>query len=447
MSDDLPGSGRTPSPALNWRLWLGAVAGLALLATTTACGTPALGDEPARGTVGPPTNTVTPMPTASPTLPPVDGSLGDANTRLACTLLTKAEIEAQFGAPVGEPIPVYPTCRWAVGETAFVSVLVAPGVTLDEVPSHAPATKRASADGQGLGPGAYFGTNRNLYFANEQAAYWVTYQEVNDYISIAQEELIGLARAILAKPLPAGSAPAGTPPPVTGVGLGPPVVDSTYTAQDPLRIFFAGDSMAAGPSWGLSDVIENLPAVRMDAEYQVGSGMTRHDYFDWYRHLAAIAAGLQPQVIVWQSGANDRQPIRVNGELARLDTPEWDAEYGRRTAAYMQALTSSGRKLIWIGLPPMEDPDADAFARKVNGLYTAAAERHPGVTYVDAYQLFAGPDGGYAYELSVDGEERPVRTPDGTHLNVAGSLRLAHEVLRQLGEVTGVALATASPVP
>lgn len=42
---------------------------------------------------------------------------------------------------------------------------------------------------------------------------------------------------------------------------------------------------------------------------------------------------------------------------------------------------------------------------------------------------------------------RPGSTPDGTHLNVAGSLRLAHEVLRQLGEVTGVSLATASPPP
>jgi hypothetical protein len=395
--------------------------------------------------MAPPATPLPPLPTASPTLPPVDGSLGDANTRLACTLLTKAEIEAQFGGPVGDPIPVYPTCRWAVGAAAFVSVLVAPGLPLDEVPSHAPATKRASADGHGLGPGAYFGINRNLYFANAQAAYWVNYQEVNDYISIAEEELIGLARAVLAKPLPAAAEAAGGPPPVTGVSLGPPLTASTNTAQDPLRVFFAGDSMAAGPSWGLSDVIEALPGIHMDAEYQVGSGMTRDDYFDWYRHLAAIAAGLQPHVLVWQSGANDRQPIRVNGELARLDTLEWAAEYGRRTAAYMQALTAGGRKLLWIGLPPMEDPDADAFARTVNGLYSAAAERNPGVTYIDAYQLFAGPDGGYSYELSVDGEQRPVRTPDGTHLNVAGSLRLAHEVLRQLAEVSGVPLATASP--
>jgi lysophospholipase L1-like esterase len=340
-------------------------------------------------------------------------------------------------------VPVYPACRWDIGTEAFVAVLVAPGVPLDEVPTHAPRTKRASADGFGLGPGAYFGINRLLYFADARASYWVAYQKVADYVSIADAQLGELARNILAKPLPADAGPAAAPPPVLGVSLGAPAPEAPGRRR-PLKVFFAGDSMAAGPSWGLYEATRDLPAIRLSAEYQVGSGLTRHDYFDWYRHLAAIAAGLGPDLIIWQSGANDRQPIRVEGELAHLDTPAWEAEYRRRIQATMRALSAAGRKLVWVGLPPMEDAEADAFARQVNAMAAAAAAAFPGVAYLDAYRLFAGPDGGYAFELPLDGAPQAVRTPDGLHLNMAGSRLLAGRILTSLAELTGLPI-TAGP--
>ena len=48
-----------------------------------------------------------------------DGSLGARNVRLACTLLTKQEIKAQFGGPVGKPTPTWPYCQWTIGRDAW----------------------------------------------------------------------------------------------------------------------------------------------------------------------------------------------------------------------------------------------------------------------------------------------------------------------------------------
>jgi hypothetical protein len=53
-----------------------------------------------------------------------DGSLGDADSKQACTLLTTAEIEAQFGGPVGEATPIYPYCQWLVGDDAAIAVSI-----------------------------------------------------------------------------------------------------------------------------------------------------------------------------------------------------------------------------------------------------------------------------------------------------------------------------------
>ena len=55
-----------------------------------------------------------------------DGSLGNRATRLACTLLSRAEIAKEFGGPVGEPTPTYPYCQWLVGKNSFVALDVEP---------------------------------------------------------------------------------------------------------------------------------------------------------------------------------------------------------------------------------------------------------------------------------------------------------------------------------
>jgi hypothetical protein len=247
--------------------------------------------------------------------------------------------------------------------------------------------------------------------------------------------------------MPDTAKPTTSLPEVTGVRLGPATEIGSPTAQDPLHVFYAGDSLAAGPSWGLYDVTQDVPTVQVDAEYEVGSGMTRDDFFDWYRHLAGIAAGLHPPVLIWQSGANDRQPLRVNGQLVTVYSEAWNKEYRRRIDAYMKALTGGGRQLFWVGLPPMDNSDAETFSKKANQMYQEEAAKFPGVTFVDTYRLLSGPNGGYTYQLTVNGTLQPVRTPDGLHLNVAGSLLLAHQILTQLGDVTGVSTATASPTP
>src|SRR5262249_61929258 len=65
-----------------------------------------------------------PSTTTVPAIGKHDGSLGDADSKLACTLLTPAEIEAQFGGPVADATPIYPYCQWLVGDDAFVAVQI-----------------------------------------------------------------------------------------------------------------------------------------------------------------------------------------------------------------------------------------------------------------------------------------------------------------------------------
>ena len=67
----------------------------------------------------------------------------------------------------------------------------------------------------------------------------------------------------------------------------------------------------------------------------------------------------------------------------------------------------------------------------------AEAEQRPGkVSYIDTYETFAGPGGGYAEYL-----ERPsggvvkVRASDGVHFERAGGEIIARRVLRELNRL------------
>jgi hypothetical protein len=375
-----------------------------------------------------PTAPATLHPAQSPPPPgqwsaPASGSLSDPATAAACDLLTRNEIARHFGGSIGEPTPMYPYCRWAVGG-GFLALRVAPHTSVPELARGTPHAQSTS----GLGPGAFFGTNRFLYFGTNRASYWLLWQHPAEFTGVRSKQLVALARIVRSRSLSDGliSRPHLASPPMAS---GPPAPIPAPTRGDPLTVWFAGDSLSAGPSWAFGLRTKELGVVRTLAEYQVGTGLVRDDYWDWYRHSAAAMAALDPEVAVFMAGGNDGQPIRVNGSYARVGTPTWSKEYARRVGATMDVLAAGGRRVVWIGMPPMRDPGLNASARRVNDIFRRQAAWRPAVTYVDAYAMFAGPRGAYTDRIGGG----VVRLTDGVHLNVAGSELLATRVLRVIG--------------
>jgi hypothetical protein len=330
-----------------------------------------------------------------------DGSLGDRATRLACKLLSRAQIAAQFGGPVGPATPTYPYCQWTVGSSAFVALQVEPGV------AYATATRfvvplQTVAH---LGRAAEIANNRYLYFAGAHATYWLLYQQVGDFSSLHTARLTALARDVLARPLPAGKLPAPA-----AVAPGPPV-------------YFAGDSTAAGPEWAWATYFATSARERTFCEYQVSSGMLVPKFFDWAKHILAVAAARRPRLVIWMGSANDGQPLLVKGSVAGVGTQAWQKAYGAVVGSVMAGLLREGAKVLWIGEPAMANPGLSLAMRSVDEVYAAQARRHPGVYWFDPGKVLDGPGGAYRGSIVIGGRPTQVRL-DGIHLNAAGSIYL-----------------------
>lgn len=201
------------------------------------------------------------------------------------------------------------------------------------------------------------------------------------------------------------------------------------TAADPLRVYIGGDSVVRDAGESLLRLAAGDPRLSTSLHYEIATGLSRPDFFDWPAALASDAASLKPEVALIMFGGNDAQGIvgRDGTVFGQVDTPGWRAEYGRRVGAVMDELRADDRIVLWIAQPPMRDAGFDQRIDVINEVAAAQAADRPWVTLVDTAALLGGPDGEYVDRPP--GQDRDLRQGDGIHLSRAGADLLARHLL------------------
>lgn len=207
----------------------------------------------------------------------------------------------------------------------------------------------------------------------------------------------------------------------------------TITADQPLRLFIGGDSMVGQFGPMLQNEAEATGLIEVtEVVYEFDSGLTRTDYLDWPARLRLVTDSQDPEAMVLFFGGNDAQAIQIDGAWYDYGTSEWIAEYRQRVGDLMAELTADGRDVYWMGMPIVR---SDSFREKVevmNEIYSSEAEKN-GVTFVDSWSVFTGPDGTYSeYLVNDDGDLVDMRLNDGIHLTTAGGIRLARRTLSEI---------------
>jgi len=220
--------------------------------------------------------------------------------------------------------------------------------------------------------------------------------------------------------------PPSLPPETTVVDAGP-----TPTPADPARVYIAGDSDAGSFAPFVSRLLRASGVVATTVDYKVSSGLARPDFFDWPARLSGRIPKLNPDIVIVAFGGNDAQPI--HGLNKQVNTPEWRAEYAKRVGAVMDLVANDGRTLIWVGVPNDNQSDTTARLKVQDEVVRAQVAAHPGVVFIDSWNIFSGLDGGYAQYVvdPRDGVSKSVRSDvDGFHLNTTGAEILAFHIAR-----------------
>ena len=210
------------------------------------------------------------------------------------------------------------------------------------------------------------------------------------------------------------------------------------TEDDPITLWVIGDSFVElfGPA--LSNDADATGVIVPEVDFRFESGLIRDDYFDWPEHITARLPEVQPDAVVVTFGGNDGQPLVVDGEVLEPETPPWLEVYHDRVGEAMDVLLTGTTRVYWIGLPIMP---SDAFNQRVltfNDVYRSEADRRPGVTYIDVFDLFKDENGEYSKYLRTEsGELVEMRSFDTYHYSWNGAYRLSGYVLEAIAPEWG----------
>ncbi len=205
------------------------------------------------------------------------------------------------------------------------------------------------------------------------------------------------------------------------------------TAAEPLRVLIVGDSIGLDLGGPLQADLAGTGVVNAALDARESTGLVRPDYFNWPAELESDIKTAQPQVVVIMIGANDAQDFLGPPDVP-YTSPQWNPMYAQRVAQFMKIAEGSGAAVVWVGMPPMQDPTLNAQMSDLNAVVQQqAALAHPAVTFLSTDHTLGTAQGGYtAFITNGAGQVVNVRTPDGTHLTPGGGQVVAQQVMGEL---------------
>jgi uncharacterized protein len=229
-------------------------------------------------------------------------------------------------------------------------------------------------------------------------------------------------------------------PTITGPTLEPqgevPGAFRDPTPANKLRVVVIGDSLAVGLARTIGAGMDPS-LVRVVNQARLATGLARQDAFDWPAEIARISEQFRPDLIVVLVGTNDAQSISYpGGNAIPTHTVEWVRAYRSEIDELITAATSRGSRVVWVGLPTMQEPFRRQWARRLNAHYRTQVKMHAGSIFVDTWERFSRPDGSYAAYIRDDkGRVVQVREADGLHFTYTGYTMVADLVFDRLREV------------
>lgn len=229
----------------------------------------------------------------------------------------------------------------------------------------------------------------------------------------------------------AGSARERGVPPVSPDSFDAAALGGKPTRPPPLKkLLVTGDSLSQPLD---ADLARRLAGdgVRVERDPHIGTGVSKSDFVDWGKLSARQTRRLRPDAVVVFIGANEGFPIPVaGGRKVECCGAAWAAAYAYRVRRMMNTYRRGGAaRVYYLRLPLPREKSRQEIARAVNAAIDVAVVPYGAhVRVLDMTRVFT-PAGRYRDTMTVGGERRIVRRPDGIHLNETGAQLAAGIVL------------------
>jgi hypothetical protein len=200
-------------------------------------------------------------------------------------------------------------------------------------------------------------------------------------------------------------------------------------APGPQRILLAGDSMMQGiaPLF-MRDIMRLHPDWQVQDLSRQSTGLTLRSYFDWPVRIADEMDAQSLTMVVIFLGPNDPWDILVDGRRHSFPSPGWALNYALRVDEVLASAVQRRVRVIWVGLPSMQDGRIRDAAVLQNHIFHARAAQW-GTDYLATEPLIGALSEPFQkFKLKENGQRVNLRANDGIHLTPSGQ-RLINQAL------------------
>ena len=211
-------------------------------------------------------------------------------------------------------------------------------------------------------------------------------------------------------------------------------VKQRLSPENKLTSWIIGDSLATIPGESL---LSQLPIGSFDVyglDSRVSTGFSRPDVFNWSSNIYDFVTNRKPESVVISIGANDDQPIYIDGtSIGPFGSENWKNKYYERVNATLDFLAQNNVFVLWVEIPPVRDPVRNARYDIINQITSKAISEHKANSVlVETRTAFTDTNGIYNASLPVYVSETLLRTADGIHFTRAGGNLIARLVIEKL---------------
>lgn len=213
-------------------------------------------------------------------------------------------------------------------------------------------------------------------------------------------------------------------------------VNSIHSKENPLKLFFFGDSQVFSLGSGLSRLTGKDSPIAVDFLAIHSSGFVRWDYYNWPAQLSDYFSTSPCDTAVMMLGMNDYQSFwNSNGEILKKGSPEWIAAYSEKCKKIIDQVLLYVPRLYWISMPVVRNAEYNASLALINKVHDDISASYSSdlLVRISLSDTFPGKEKPYADIVSLsNGSSLRVMSDDGSHYTVEGGMLVMQPLFNRL---------------
>jgi hypothetical protein len=211
------------------------------------------------------------------------------------------------------------------------------------------------------------------------------------------------------------------------------------------KLLLVGDSLGNNLGYGMIPQLSGYKNLKFALRAKASTGLSNSWFYNWETNLRTYLKAEKPNLVVVFLGANDRQNMRVNGQILTFGTTKWKAAYAASVSRMTKMATDSGAYVLWVGLPNCKPYNYNKGMELISSIYAKTVQLNTGARFIELHNYTSDARGNYTQYQTVNGSRQKTRGDDGIHFTSNGQSVIGTYAISKLASIFRVSVKSNHP--